>query len=197
MKSDKIANCKFAFECPRSWDELTVTDTETIRLCSVCDRDVYLAEDEEAFGLLAAAGKCAALRNDLEFDSVEGEQMGGFLLGIPASPSNGRLTSATWPLHIDCAQDALRGKAPGYVLNDNNPGSDGNYYSIERSADGKNLWDLFQCIPEHFFAAGFTVLPIAIGVSVEELYRRLESVDIFILGHEAIALGLPFHGDNY
>lgn len=92
-----------------------------------------------------------------------------------------------------CGKDDLRRKSPGYLLNSDQPASDGNYYSIDRS---KNLWDLFQCVPKNVSAPGFTVVTLATGLTVDELYQKLESVNVFVEGHEAIALGLPFHGEN-
>ncbi len=193
MKNDKIANCTFAFKCPRSWDDLTLTNSESVRFCSACDQEVYFAEDEETFGMLAATGKCVAIRDNLRVDSGD-EEKHEFLLGIPCDETD---SSPRWPLFLDCAHDSLRGNAPGCLLNNNEPGSDGNYYSIARNAERQALWDLFQCIPQYFFAPGFAVSPVGVGLTVEELYSRIEFVNIFIQGHEAIALGLPFHRDNY
>lgn len=101
------------------------------------------------------------------------------------------------PVDLYCGQDDLRANAPGCLLNNDRPGSDGNFYSIGRNEKRKNLWDLFQCVPKRVSGPGFTVLMLAAGLTVDELYSKLESVDILIQGHEAIALGLPFHQDNY
>lgn len=92
-----------------------------------------------------------------------------------------------------CGKDDLRRKSPGFLLNSDQPASDGNYYSINRS---RALWDLFQCIPKHGSTSGFAIVTLATGLTVDELYQKLESVDVFVEGHEAIALGLPIHSDK-
>ena len=190
MRKKEIANCIFAFKCPQVWQNLAATESESIRRCNVCEREVYLAEDEEAFGMLAAIGRCVAIPTAEPSEPLDYEE--DYLLGIPADTTS----LQSWPIFLECAHENLRGNAPGCLLNSDEPGSDGNYYSIERNADKPQRWDLFKCVPEYFFAAGFKVSPVAVGITVEELYDKIESVGIFIQGHEAIALGLPFHGDN-
>lgn len=55
-------SCKFSFKCPKTWAQLSPTDTASIRHCSACDRDVHLALTEEDFRGYADAGHCVAVR---------------------------------------------------------------------------------------------------------------------------------------
>jgi len=59
-ESVRIQNCKLVFKCPLSWSELEPTADEGIRFCRVCDKGVYLAEDDESVAILAALGRCVA-----------------------------------------------------------------------------------------------------------------------------------------
>lgn len=199
MLANKITNCSFTFRCHKNWESLTRTENQSIRYCDDCDRGVYLADDLESLGFLASAGKCVAIfepQTEIETDVTD--EGSDFFLGMVEydARSDGDEIER-WLQEIDCPHDELRGKAPGVLLNDSSPGTDGNYYSIDRSEGGGDKFDLWKSVPRHFFAPGFDVYEIGVAITVEKLYKRIESVGIYIQGHEAIVLGLPFHGDNF
>ena len=79
MAKKFIHNCEVLFECPKTWDGLIRTESESIRLCPQCNRGVYLAEDVETLNLLTTAGHCVA------FSPIE-EDAGSGILGMFASP---------------------------------------------------------------------------------------------------------------
>jgi uncharacterized protein (TIGR02996 family) len=65
-------NLKFAFECPRHWDQLQSTDLPTVRSCEFCDEPVYYCDTIAKARGHAARGECVAIdlvllrkRNDL------------------------------------------------------------------------------------------------------------------------------------
>ncbi|WP_459557949.1 GspE/PulE/PilB domain-containing protein [Lacunimicrobium album] len=70
-----IENCdlKFQFRCPKRWLDLSPTDHETRRFCSVCQRAVYLCDNEYEAKTLGKEGKCIAVI-DLKYPS-------GYLIG--------------------------------------------------------------------------------------------------------------------
>jgi len=59
---DARIECQLSFKCPRTWGKLTPTETEGIRHCSECDRDVHLALTEINFRRHADDGHCVAVR---------------------------------------------------------------------------------------------------------------------------------------
>ncbi len=60
-----IAGCsgvRWAFRCPRAWDEMLETDSATERVCSTCRQVVVQVTDEAAALRLAREGVCASVR---------------------------------------------------------------------------------------------------------------------------------------
>ena len=60
-----IAGCsgvRWAFRCPRAWDEMLKTDSATERICSTCRQVVVQVIDEAAALGLAREGVCASVR---------------------------------------------------------------------------------------------------------------------------------------
>lgn len=209
-KNTAIKNCEFLFKCPRDWEQLSKTDNEGIRFCNVCDKGVYLAEDDDTLKLLAALGKCVAIRRASVSDEIDCTEDQDFLLGMIALDSqtpfntdpsgNPALSEFDFSdgksRFLNCAFEDLRGLLPGYCLNDCEPGTDNAIYSISREDQG--LWSLYKCSEEIFFSRRrFEVSRVGEGLTVEELYKRLDEVDISIRSPEAIPLGLPFHNGNY
>jgi hypothetical protein len=58
----KIRNCHVRMEviCPKVWDELKETGTETIRFCMQCEKQVYYCDNAEDTLKHAQAGHCIA-----------------------------------------------------------------------------------------------------------------------------------------
>ncbi len=199
-----IRNCKFAFKCPLTWEQLSETGNESVRFCDTCEKDVYLADDADAFSLLALLGKCVAVRDVSSENAGESQSLVGipeteesfdasFVIGKrpPRSAfSDGKTLILCWGLKN------LRGHVPGYCLNDCTPGMDGAVYSIDDQ--GRSLWDLYRCSEEPS-DAGYRIAVVRVGeyLTADELYERIEAVGIFVLDGEAIALGLPFHRPRY
>ena len=62
----KIESCRFAFKCPKTWEDLHATNVDTIRYCDKCFRNVYLTADPADIARRAAVGHCVAIPIDLK-----------------------------------------------------------------------------------------------------------------------------------
>ncbi|PMH44792.1 hypothetical protein BCU68_11615 [Vibrio sp. 10N.286.49.B3] len=51
--------CEFEFVCNRKWEDLIETGNETMRFCSHCSQNVYLARDNFQLEQLASKKLCA------------------------------------------------------------------------------------------------------------------------------------------
>ncbi|MBY0458079.1 MAG: TIGR02996 domain-containing protein, partial [Gemmataceae bacterium] len=63
-----IENCdeRFAFKCPRKWEQLTGTDDTNVRHCSACRRNVYYCHTIQEAQDHARQGDCVAVSEDAE-----------------------------------------------------------------------------------------------------------------------------------
>lgn len=66
---NEIRNCQFAFQCPRSWDELEPMKNPAQRHCTACMQTVYLCRTPAE--LMAAIRKDWCVAVDVE-DGVTG-----------------------------------------------------------------------------------------------------------------------------
>ncbi|MDP1915130.1 MAG: hypothetical protein Q8L14_02710 [Myxococcales bacterium] len=89
-----IAGCsgvRWAFRCPRAWDEMLETDSATERVCSTCRQVVVRVTDEAAALRLAREGVCASVRIDDEaWDGELVEPDGPGVRGAVAAPPRPR-----------------------------------------------------------------------------------------------------------
>ena len=51
--------CNFEFVCDRKWEALQHTSRDDMKFCNHCDKNVYLAEDEDQLNQLAKRRACA------------------------------------------------------------------------------------------------------------------------------------------
>lgn len=82
---------RLEFECPKTWDQLQLTQKLRVRHCNACNSNVYFETSEKAALKRAANGDCVCLVADLEphgkyqqqFDEAGARQyiLGGF--GFP------------------------------------------------------------------------------------------------------------------
>jgi hypothetical protein len=61
MTRGLIANCVFAFSCPRRWEGLAPTEDPDTRYCHHCERHVHLCRNEADFTRHANGGHCVAV----------------------------------------------------------------------------------------------------------------------------------------
>ena len=53
------------FQCPQKWDLLTETNTEDIRHCNFCSKNVFMSSTPQEFIQNAKAGNCVAIPNQV------------------------------------------------------------------------------------------------------------------------------------
>ena len=78
-----IRNCKFAFKCPKRWEQLQIIRGENpdVRHCRKCEQRVFFCRSDEELAMAIRANRCVAIptytmRED-ETDTT---------LGLPADP---------------------------------------------------------------------------------------------------------------
>jgi hypothetical protein len=76
---------RFAFACPRSWEEMLPTGMTGVRHCESCNEDVHHAETVVAAEALARRGKCIAVPAAIA-DEGGYPQGRGMILGRPQHP---------------------------------------------------------------------------------------------------------------
>jgi hypothetical protein len=53
--------CRFEFICPQQWSKLQPTETDDVRHCAACNRDVHLALTEADVRRHSEQGRCIAV----------------------------------------------------------------------------------------------------------------------------------------
>jgi hypothetical protein len=56
-----IHNCKLAVRCDKQWADMSPTDSENIRHCATCKRDVVLCTNRKEFQEAVRLDQCVAL----------------------------------------------------------------------------------------------------------------------------------------
>lgn len=78
--SVKTCEIKFQKKCPRLWENLQKTESETVRFCESCNKDVYYVKTDEDALYHAEQRHCIAKEN-LERPDYP------FVLGTPEEPT--------------------------------------------------------------------------------------------------------------
>lgn len=65
----KIEHCTFAYQCPKSWDQLFKTNVDSVRFCDQCERNVYLSNSSTEALEHASKGECVAIPIELTDES--------------------------------------------------------------------------------------------------------------------------------
>ena len=67
-----VQNCspQFSFSCPKTWQSLELTNTETIRFCPSCQQNVYLCTTPSEVQAYAANGQCIAFSSSGTYSSL-------------------------------------------------------------------------------------------------------------------------------
>jgi hypothetical protein len=63
--STTIRNCHFRYRCHMEWSDLTRTQEDGIRHCSVCDKNVYLCKTEAELFVAIIENRCVAIPADI------------------------------------------------------------------------------------------------------------------------------------
>ena len=75
MKMSDILNCgqgkqkselvRFTYQCPKRWQNLQVTENDTVRFCNACQENVYYCTDKPQAEQHARQGHCIAIASEL------------------------------------------------------------------------------------------------------------------------------------
>ena len=57
----EIRNCQFAFQCPRTWDQLVPTKKSSERYCPACSQTVYLCRTPTELMTAIKKDRCVAV----------------------------------------------------------------------------------------------------------------------------------------
>ncbi len=74
-----MIKCNLSFICPKTWDELTRTESHKTRYCDSCNQQVHWVDKQEDFDRAAAEGKCVGFE-------ANGTPMLGFPDGVEQEP---------------------------------------------------------------------------------------------------------------
>lgn len=77
--------CRFAFTCPQQWSRLQPTDTEDVRHCPACNRDVHLALTKADVRRHSDEGRCIAVPVAREDEAGDPDEL-GWVVGLMERP---------------------------------------------------------------------------------------------------------------
>ena len=69
----------FAYPCNKSWDRLIATDTQDVKYCNECRKNVYLALDEKELTKRKELKQCVSWRPEPRVDGLFGRPLTGLL----------------------------------------------------------------------------------------------------------------------
>jgi hypothetical protein len=61
----KVVNCEFVFKCPQQWNLMKRTESDGVRFCGECERNVYFAESAQELDKFSREGKCVAVFQEI------------------------------------------------------------------------------------------------------------------------------------
>lgn len=72
-RDSQLWNCENAFEykCPRAWESLATTESQSVRFCNECRQNVYLCESPEEFVRHGEQGHCVAVPIEVVPGSIQ------------------------------------------------------------------------------------------------------------------------------
>jgi hypothetical protein len=56
-----IRNCVFAFRCEKQWNGLAPTTHPDVKFCGMCQREVFLCQDDESLVESIRLNRCVAI----------------------------------------------------------------------------------------------------------------------------------------
>jgi hypothetical protein len=65
MSNTFIRNCAWGYSCDKKWTDMVNTDTEGVKFCGDCQREVYSTEDLTELAKNISLNRCIHFSNDL------------------------------------------------------------------------------------------------------------------------------------
>ena len=91
-----LATVEFAYECPKDWAALTLTDDEKVRHCGQCQRNVHFCETIFEARHHAWAGECVAVAPGVPRSPDDLERPRPMMLGVVAPDSFDWMEDERW-----------------------------------------------------------------------------------------------------
>ncbi len=57
----EIRNCEFKFQCPKTWDSLSLTTVHEVRFCEECKKEVFFCNTAKELKSAIVADRCVAI----------------------------------------------------------------------------------------------------------------------------------------
>jgi hypothetical protein len=87
----KIEQCTFAYQCPKSWDQLFRTNVDSVRFCDQCEKNVYLSNSSTEALEHASKGECVAIPIELTRESKLELDSRDMVVGMIGPPPYGTI----------------------------------------------------------------------------------------------------------
>ena len=91
-KKIKIEQCTFAYQCPKSWDQLFRTNVDSVRFCDQCEKNVYLSNSSTEALEHASKGECVAIPIELTREAKQALDSRNMVVGMMGPPPDGPLS---------------------------------------------------------------------------------------------------------
>jgi hypothetical protein len=65
-----LANCKYAYKCTKTWEDLEITSSQEVRYCSDCQEEVYYCRTKLEIVSAIKKRKCIAIYLDDNYASL-------------------------------------------------------------------------------------------------------------------------------
>ena len=83
--NEKIVNCDFVFKCTQQWEKMANTETDGVRFCGECQKNVYFADSYGKLDRFSREGKCVAVWQEIPvYNNLQNEFRSQMTAGMPA-----------------------------------------------------------------------------------------------------------------
>jgi len=65
-----IRNCIFGFKCDKNWGELTRTESDEVRFCQSCQKEVFFCESDDELVRYVRLNRCVAMYKEEGFGNI-------------------------------------------------------------------------------------------------------------------------------
>lgn len=83
MSNTFIRNCSWGYSCDKKWNDMINTDTNGVKFCGDCQREVFSTENVNELAKNIALNRCVYFSNDL-IESSSGKN--SWVIGKPDQP---------------------------------------------------------------------------------------------------------------
>ena len=65
-----IRNCIFGFKCDKNWADLTHTESDGVRFCQSCQKEVFFCESDDELVKCVRLNRCVAMYKEEGFGNM-------------------------------------------------------------------------------------------------------------------------------